>query len=85
MNRFARHDLLIELHDFIYPNLSSEIRARFEATHEIAVIQSIDDTDKARTYQYEELNGYDFQTRKLLLGEVRPGTMNWFYLTPRRR
>ena len=85
VTHLAHHDLLIELHDFIIPNLSADIRSRFERTHEIGVIRSTDDMDKARTYSYEELDGYDLQTRKLLLGEVRPTTMEWFHLTPRRR
>jgi predicted O-methyltransferase YrrM len=85
VEHFARHDLLIELHDFIHEGLSSEIRARFDATHVITAIQSTDDMEKARTYLYDELKSYDLQTRKLLLGEVRPATMEWFYLTPRRR
>jgi hypothetical protein len=85
VNHFDRHDLLIELHDFIHEGLSSEIRARFDATHVITAIESIDDMEKARTYVYDELKSYDLHTRKLLLGEVRPTTMEWFYLAPRCR
>jgi len=80
----ARHDLLIELHDFIDKNISSIIRKRFERTHEIVVIESIDDIKKAQTYHYEELKDYSLQVRKQLLGERRPSIMQWFYIKSRK-
>lgn len=80
---FAKQDYLIELHDFIDITISSQIRERFEKTHTIEVIQSIDDIKKAQTYVYEELRNYDLETRKRLLGESRPAIMEWFYMKPR--
>lgn len=76
----ANHDLLVELHDFIDINISSIIRKRFEMTHEIVTIESIDDIKKAQTYNYEELNGFDLKERKCLLGEGRPSIMQWYYM-----
>lgn len=76
----ARHDLLVELHDFIDINISSIIRKRFENTHEIIAVESIDDIKKAQTYNYEELEKYSLQERRQLLSEWRPSIMQWFYL-----
>ena len=79
----AHHDLLIEIHDFIDIEISSIIRQRFQNTHVISAIKSIDDITKAHTYCYEELSGYNLATRKRLLAENRPSIMEWFYMTPR--
>ena len=76
----ARHDLLIELHDFIDINISSIIRKQFERTHEIIAIESIDDIKKAQTYSFEELQNCSLQERKQLLSEWRPSIMQWFYM-----
>jgi 2-polyprenyl-3-methyl-5-hydroxy-6-metoxy-1,4-benzoquinol methylase len=79
----AHHDLLIEVHDFIDIEISSIIRQRFQNTHLITAIQSIDDIVKAHSYCYEELDSYDLAFRRHLLAESRPSIMAWFYMTPR--
>lgn len=79
----SRHDLLIEIHDFLDIEISSLIRNRFQDTHLITAVQSIDDITKAHSYHYKELQGYDLATRKVLLAEGRPSIMEWFYMTPR--
>ncbi len=78
------HDLLIEIHDFIDPSISSTIRRRFKESHEFEVIRSLDDFEKAQTYFYEELAGFDLATRGVLVGEQRPVIMEWFYMKSRR-
>jgi hypothetical protein len=83
--RFARHDLLIEIHDNIEAEISSVIRRRFESTHRITAIASIDDAEKVRSYDYEELKGYDASTRAMLLAENRGTIMEWFFMTPLER
>ncbi|MGH9957294.1 MAG: methyltransferase [Pyrinomonadaceae bacterium] len=77
------HDLLVEVHDFIDIEISSLLRKRFESSHVIEVIQSIDDVKKAQTYHYDELREYDLATRKVLLAERRPTIMEWFYMRSR--
>lgn len=79
----ADHDLLIEVHDFVDPEISSLLRQAFQRTHHLEVIPSVDDVRKARTYDYEELRGVDLKTRRRLLAETRPGIMEWFSLTSR--
>jgi hypothetical protein len=79
----AKHDLLIELHDYIDIDISSTIRERFEGTHNIEAAQSTDDIKKAHSYRYDEITDYNLHDRKILLGECRPAIMEWYYLTPR--
>ncbi len=81
--RFAKHDFLIEIHDFVDITISSLIRQRFKKTHKIDVTESIDDIRKAQTYSYEELEGFNLETRKSLLREGRLSIMEWYFMTPR--
>jgi hypothetical protein len=81
----SRHDLLIEVHDCINPNISSILSARIENTHELEVIPSVDDAMKVQTYYYDELQSYQPTVRRVLLGEYRYGPMAWFFLTSRHR
>jgi hypothetical protein len=78
----ASHDLLIEVHDYIDIEISSEIRRKFKDTHSVTTIQSIDDITKAHIYDYEELKEYSLEDKKTLLKEDRPHIMEWLYMTP---
>ncbi|MFK7776897.1 MAG: hypothetical protein QM501_02085 [Gimesia sp.] len=75
-------DLLIELHDLVDLNISGTLKQRFAETHEITLIQSIDDLEKARTYSITELADYDLNERRNLLRENRESIMDWIFLTP---
>ena len=79
----ARHDLLVEAHDFIDIEISAFLRQRFGRTHHIRTVRSVDDITKAYSYEYPELEGYDLASRRWLLSEYRPTTMQWFYMTAR--
>ena len=83
LSALARHELLIEVHDFIDIEISSYLRSLFEPTHTIEVYGSIDDIKKAQQYAYAELEGLALATRKKILAERRPAIMEWFYLRPR--
>lgn len=76
-------DLLIELHDYMDITISSYIQDLFRDTHQQLFIQSIDDIQKAKTYDYKELTGLDIKTRHLILAEKRPAIMEWVYLKAR--
>ena len=78
----AKHDLIIETHDYIDINISSILRKAFRETHEVRSIRSTDDIQKAHTYRYPELDKYDIDTRRLVLGERRPAIMEWLVMTP---
>jgi len=79
----ASHDVLIETHDFVDIEISARIRERFQRTHDVHQILSVDDIQKAHTYEYRELDSYDLQTRKVLLAESRPAIMEWLFMTSR--
>jgi hypothetical protein len=79
----APHDVLVEVHDFVDIEISSYLRSVFAATHDIEVIQSIDDIKKAQDYSYPELEGLDLAMRREVLAERRPTAMEWFFMTSR--
>ena|SRR5579871_1016693 len=81
----AKHDLIVEVHDFIDIETSVKLRDAFAETHQICSIKSVDDIQKAHTYQYPQLDKCDIQTKWLVLSERRPGTMEWFVLKSRMR
>lgn len=76
------HDFLIEVHDYIDIEISTILRRVFSKTHSLVSIQSIDDIQKALTYQHAELTGYCLADRKMLLAEHRPSIMEWFFFSP---
>ncbi len=76
-------DCIIEVHDAIDITISEHLRSIFSKTHSIVSIKSIDDIEKARTYQYKELAASQLWEKKLLLAERREGIMEWFICTPR--
>jgi hypothetical protein len=81
---FLNHDFIIEVHDSVDITISSYIRKIFEETHDIEVIQSIDDIKKAQTYCYEELEQFNLETKKILLAESRRHIMEWYYIKSRK-
>jgi hypothetical protein len=78
-----RHDVLIEVHDYVDPTISLRLSEVFEPTHDLLVIHAVDDSKKAQQYRFPELEHFDLPSRRLLLGEYRTGTQEWFYFTPR--
>ncbi len=85
VEHLRNQDLLVEVHDFIDIDISSRLKEVFRATHDIRVIESIDDIKKAQTYEFEELKPFDLATRRTLLGEFRPAIMAWFFMQPKTR
>ncbi|HET8535655.1 MAG TPA: hypothetical protein VFL73_00625 [Solirubrobacteraceae bacterium] len=71
--------IIVELHDFIDPSISSRLRERFEDSHEIELIteHSVDERE------VPELAHLNPDERDLLLSENRPTTMSWFCMRPR--
>jgi hypothetical protein len=78
----ARHDLIIETHDFIDIDISQALRDTFADTHTIQSITSTDDIMKAHRYDYARLSGFDTAKKRLILGERRPAIMEWLVMTP---
>jgi hypothetical protein len=73
-------DILIETHDFIDINISTDLEKLFSETHNLSIIQSLGDVLKAKTYKYAELHGTDLNTRYRIFEEGRRFTDEWLYL-----
>lgn len=79
------NDFLIETHDCIDINISTQIYKVLKETHKIKIVQSIDDILKAKYYDYDELEGYSLDEKKTLLGEKRKSIMEWFFAVPKNK
>jgi len=75
-------DLLIETHDFLDVNISTDLEALFASTHKITHVLSMDDIQKAKHYGYPELAAFPVSVRFHLLRESRPMIMEWLILEP---
>lgn len=75
-------DLLIETHDFLDVNISTDLEALFASTHKITHVLSADDIQKAKHYAYPELAAFPVPVRFHLLRESRPMIMEWLILEP---
>jgi hypothetical protein len=72
--------IIVELHDFIDPSISSTLRERFADSHDIELISE----RPVHELQPSELAHLSAAERTALLGENRPTVMSWFHLHPRR-
>ncbi len=79
----ARHDVLIEVHAFVNPDIPVVLRQRFAATHRLEAIQSMDDADKPARYPWRKEESFSDDEWRALLAEGRPGIMEWLWMTPR--
>jgi hypothetical protein len=77
----ARHDLIIETHDFIDIELSRKIREVFARTHHVRSVKSTDDIERAHSSHYPELRNYSTRDKYLILSESRPAIMEWLVMT----
>ena len=70
-------DLLIETHDFIDESISEYLKGLFGKTHYTYLVPSINDIEKALTYDLPGLEKVDFSDKLPLFAEHRRGTMEW--------
>jgi len=79
----ARHDLLVECHDFLQPGVAAELRERFARSHLAVTVMTVPDESKPELFTSATLAPFDRAERRRLLSEHRPSEMVWLYLTPR--
>ncbi len=79
----ARHDILIELHDYKDPQIGTSIRAALSGTHDIEEIPAIPDYRKAADARYPELDGYDAPCRRFIIEECRGAPQSWLFARAR--
>jgi hypothetical protein len=74
-----RHcSMLIELHDFMFARISTLLARRFEATHDVTLIDAVDDRALP-----SDRRGLAPEDARRLLAEHRPRGMQWAWLRPR--
>jgi hypothetical protein len=73
----AGADLLVELHDFVDPAISATLAARFQGTHEVALVDAREDRSD---YPPKILEPLDPEQRRLALWEGRPAGMRWVWM-----
>jgi|HubBroStandDraft_1064217.scaffolds.fasta_scaffold00503_20 hypothetical protein len=81
----AGHDLIVETHDFIRVSVSSRLREVFGKTHQIRSVKSVEDIEKATTYECQQLDKCDAATRRSIVAEHRPAAMEWLVMTSKIR
>lgn len=79
----AAHDVLIEVHAFVNPDIPVLLRQRFAATHRLHAVCSTADADKPARYPWRAHENFSPEEWRALLAEGRPGTMEWLWLTSR--
>ena len=72
-------DIILELHDFIVPNISDTVRDRFEASHDIEVVR-VSSVDYEK---YPILQDLPMPEIQAMTDSDRPYIHNWFVMTPR--
>jgi hypothetical protein len=78
----AKHELLIEVHDFIDPTISEHLRMVLQSTHKLTVYCSLPDVDKVSQYGFEELALLSAEQRLSVLREGRECVMEWLHAEP---
>jgi precorrin-6B methylase 2 len=76
-----KHDVIIETHDFIDIELSVKMRDAFAKTHHVRSIKSVDDIEKAHTFNDPALESYSTWDKYRILRENRPAIMEWLVMT----
>jgi hypothetical protein len=80
----AGHDLLIEVHTYVSPDISEILRRRFAATHHIESIASTADADKPAHYPWTAHENFSAAEWRALLAEGRTGPVEWLWLTAKK-
>jgi hypothetical protein len=70
-------DLIIESHDFLNLEISTYLVSKFSETHDVTCIKSIDDIEKAKTYNFSQTSSFNLLEKKQLYSEKRPSIMEW--------
>lgn len=72
-------DLLIEVHEHLKPGTSELLQQVFRSTHDLSLIQGLDDAKRISLCRYPELEIYSSAIKEKLLTELRPVPMQWFF------
>jgi len=82
ITHLKKSDFLVEMHEFIFPGIFELLKNRFESTHSITLVKSIDDEFRYREIQNPDINRIPISDQKNLLAEKRPCQMEWIFCQP---
>jgi precorrin-6B methylase 2 len=77
-------DILIETHDWVNINISTNLENLFAKTHDVEIIRSIGDVLKAKHYKYDELANETLETKYRIFEEGRGFTDEWLWIKARK-
>lgn len=83
LSNLQQSDILIETHDMIDMEISGYLKKLFSQTYTIQSVFSVDDIQKALTYEFDELKTLDLMSRKKILAEERGAIMEWLICRPK--
>lgn len=66
-------------HDFVDIYSTQKILEAFSGTHSCEIIRSIDDIEKAYSYDFPEIRHLSLEDRYHVLAEMRPSIMRWIF------
>lgn len=75
--------LIIETHDWVDINISTDLENLFSPTHNVKTIQSTSDNIKAKNYKFSELESLDLLTKYRIFEEGRRYTDEWLIISPK--
>jgi hypothetical protein len=75
--------LIIETHDWVDLNISTDLENLFSPTHNVKSIQSIGDNIKAKNYLFSELEKLDLLTKYRIFEEGRRYVDEWLIISPK--
>jgi len=77
--QLQKADIIVELHDWIVPNVTRILRERFVTSHEIILL----DQTERRPSDYPLLDVLSVEERNLAINEYRPEGQQWAFMTPK--
>ena len=82
----ARCHAIIEVHDHPHDDhpRMKKLFAAFSGTHDLRIVHSVDDTQKARYYRSGCVSTDDLLEREVAFAEWRPWIMHWLVAEPKR-
>lgn len=80
IHAFKNVDLIIETHDWVDINISTNLENLFKDTHDIEIIQSVSDVFKAKNYKYSELKDLDLKAKYRFFEEGRRFVDEWLII-----
>jgi hypothetical protein len=80
ISNLTKSDIIVEIHNFIIPNLEEILSKRFQNTHHIRIIKD----PNTRLSSYYNLNNFSNEQKEFLIDEKRYKNMSWMFLSTKK-